>query len=178
MEPEPERIPKPIWHDEDVLAVQEQLRRVLRALRHRRHGIPPEIAGAMRIRGLGPRHVAALAVIARDEGLAVGDLAERLGLSLTAASLLASELNMATLVERVEDQADRRRTLLHVAERFRPWVRDWLDERARPFRRTLDRLSPAQRQALAEGLAALAAELEDAAPAEAHPRRRSRRRPA
>ncbi|MGZ4353890.1 MAG: MarR family winged helix-turn-helix transcriptional regulator [Gaiellaceae bacterium] len=154
-----------LWKDEDVLRLQEQLRRVLRALRHRRHGLHPAIVDAMRIRRLGPRHVAALAVVARDEGLSVGDLAERLGVSLTAASLMASELNMATLVERVEDQTDRRRTLIYVAERWRPWVRDWLDDRARPLRSALDRLEPAQRAALAAGLTALAEELEAAAPA-------------
>lgn len=154
-----------LWKDEDVLRLQEQLRRVLRALRHRRHGLHPAIVEAMRVRGLGPRHVAALAVIARDEGLSVGDLAERLGVSLTAASLMASELNMSTLVERVEDQTDRRRTLIYVAERWRPWVRDWLDDRARPLRAALDRLEPARREALAAGLTALAEELEAAAPA-------------
>jgi DNA-binding MarR family transcriptional regulator len=162
-----------LWKDEDVVRLQEQLRRVLRALRHRRHGLHPAIVDAMRICRLGPRHIAALNVVARDEGLSVGDLAERLGVSLTAASLMASGLNMATLVERVEDQTDRRRTLIYVAERWRPWVRDWLDDRARPLRAALDRLEPAQRDSLAAGLAALAEELEAAAPAT--PRRRAKK---
>lgn len=160
-------------NDEDVLRLQEQLRRVLRALRHRRHGLHPAIVDAMRNGRLGPRHVAALNVVARDEGLSVGDLAERLGVSLTAASLMTSELSTATLVERVEDPTDRRRTLIYVAERWRPWVRDWLDDRARPLRAALDRLEPAQREALAAGLAALAEELEAATPAPA--RRRARK---
>ena len=95
-----------------------------------------------------------------------------LGVSLTAASLLASELNMATLVERIEDQNDRRRTLLQIAERFRPWVRDWLDERARPLQDALARLEPAQREALTVGLRTLAEELEAAAPAGPQPRHR------
>ena len=102
-EPKPEMVPKPIWPDEDVVELQALLRRVLRALHHRRHGLPPQIAEAMRIRGLSPRHVGAFAVIARNEPLTVSELAEHLGVSLTAASLLGSELHMASLVERVED---------------------------------------------------------------------------
>lgn len=176
-EPKPEMVPRPIWPDEDVVELQALLRRVLRALRHRRHGLPPQIAEAMRIRGLSPRHVGALAVIARNEPLTVSELAEHLGVSLTAASLLGSELHMASLVERVEDEIDRRRTLLRITEPYRALAHDWLDTRARPLRNALDRLEPKQRAALVAGLAALAEELEAAAPAEppAPPRHRRRR---
>lgn len=175
-EPTPEPLPPPIRLDEDVLELQAQLRRVMRALRRRRHALPAGIAEAMRIRGLSPRHVGALAVIARNEPLTVSELADHLGVSLTAASLLASELNMATLVERIEDQGDRRRTVLQLAERFRHLAHDWLDERARPLRNALDRLEPRQRKALAAGLGALADELEAAAPAEPHAHPHGRRR--
>jgi DNA-binding MarR family transcriptional regulator len=177
-EPKPERVPKPIWPDADVVELQGLLRRILRALRHRRHELPPEIADAMRIRNLSPRHVGALAVIARTEPLTVSELAEHLGVSLTAASLLGSELHMASLVERIEDELDRRRTVLRITEPFRHSAQEWLDERARPLRNALDRLEPRQRAAFVAGLAALAEELEAAAPAEPHgpPRHRRRRR--
>jgi DNA-binding MarR family transcriptional regulator len=151
--------------DPQVEAVQQELRRVLRALRRRRR-ISPELSENFRKGRLGPRHAAALHVIAHEEGerLAVGDLAKQMGIALAAASQIASELNMADLVQRTEDQIDRRRTLVTLHEHRRHVVQDWLDERARPIAAALARLEPDDRDALVRGLAALADELEQAAP--------------
>jgi DNA-binding MarR family transcriptional regulator len=146
-----------------VQDVQRELRRVLRGLR-RRGPIFAGLAENFRKGRLGPRHALALAVVAREEPLTVGDLAKQLGLSLPNASQVASDLNMADLVQRTEDQIDRRRTIVTLHEHRRHHVRDWLDERARPIAAALDRLDPADREGLVRGLAALADELEAAAP--------------
>src|SRR3954447_19248973 len=145
----------------DVEAVQHELRRVLRGLR-RRHHVGAGIARNFRQGRLGPRHAAALAWIADNEGLTVGDLAARLGLSLPNASQVVSDLSMADLVQRTEDPLDRRRTVVTVHEHMRHHVRDWLDERAQPIAAALATLDPSDRAALVRGLAALADQFEQA----------------
>lgn len=156
----------PGWQpDPQVEDVQRELRRVLRALRRRRRS-SPSLAENFRKGRLGPRHAAALHAIAHEEGepMAVGDLAKRMGISLAAASQIASELNMADLVQRNEDQGDRRRTLVTLHEHRRHVVQDWLDERAQPIAAALERLEADDRDAFVRGLAALADELERSAP--------------
>ena len=144
--------------------VQRELRRVLRGLRRRR---PPGSPLGENIRRgrLGPRHLTALGVVAENEGLTVGELASRLGISLTAASQIASELSTAELVRREEDQDDRRRTLVRLHEQRSRHVRDWLASCARADRRGARAgLDPPDRAALVRGLAALADGFEAAAP--------------
>jgi DNA-binding MarR family transcriptional regulator len=158
--------------DEDVLAVQRELRRVLQGLR-RRPLLTPALVPRFRAARLGPRHVGALAVIARDEGLTVGGVARQLGVSLAAASQLVGELSAAGLVERREDELDRRRTLVTVHDERRSQVRDWLAVRGRPIAAALARLDDAEREAFVRGLAALAEELEAGAAARAPVGRRS-----
>jgi DNA-binding MarR family transcriptional regulator len=161
--------------DPDVERLQTALRRVMRSLRHRRHGLPATLLEQMRVGRLGPRHVAALAAVAREEGLSVGDLAQRLGLTLASASLLVGELASAGVVERREDETDRRRTLVHVAAPARPSVEQWLAQRDEPLRSTLRRLEAEDRVAFLAGLEALADELEASAPPGPPPRRLHRR---
>lgn len=146
-------------HDPEVVELQRVLRRVLRGLR-RRSRIGPDFREPFVNCGLGPRHAAALAVVGREEPLSVGELAKHMEITLTAASLIASELAGGTLVDRTEDQNDRRRTILSIAERWRPGVEDWLEARAEPLHRALTRLDEPDRAALLRGLAALADELE------------------
>jgi DNA-binding MarR family transcriptional regulator len=155
-------------HEVRVDDVQRQLRRVLRALRRRRP-VTRELSENFRKGRLGPRHAAALAVITDEEGLTVGDIARRLGVSLAAASQIASELTTADLVQRTEDQGDRRRTRVALHEHRRHVVRDWLDERAQPVAAALARLDPDERAAFVRGLTLLAEELEAAAPPRQRP---------
>jgi DNA-binding MarR family transcriptional regulator len=141
----------------DVDELRHHLGRVMRALRHRR---PPGFGRGR----LGPRHAGALTAIAAGEGMTVGDLAERLGVGLTAASQIAGELSSAGLVRRSEDPADRRRTLVHLEDDRRAELQAWLDARSRPLQDALDRLSDDERAAFLRGLRLLADELESAAP--------------
>jgi DNA-binding MarR family transcriptional regulator len=137
--------------------LRHQLHRVMRGLRGRR---PPGFGRGR----LGPRHAGALATIAASEGMTVGDLAERLGVGLTAASQIAGELSAAGLVRRSEDPADRRRTLVHLDDARRDELREWLAARSRPLEATLERLSTDERAAFLRGLRLLADELESSAP--------------
>jgi DNA-binding MarR family transcriptional regulator len=88
----------------------------------------------------------------------VGELAERLGLAPATVSLLVNELNRAGLVERREDEADRRRTLVSVPEEHRRLLSDLAEERLGVVRRTLARLAPEERDHFAAGLRILAEE--------------------
>jgi hypothetical protein len=64
--------------------------------------------------GPAPRHLITLAVLHRTGTVTVGQLADRLQLSLTTTSLMVADLARLGLVERREDPADRRRTLVSV----------------------------------------------------------------
>jgi DNA-binding MarR family transcriptional regulator len=75
------------------------------------------------------------------------------------ASLIAVELEQAGLVERRHDPADRRRTILTITEGRERAVSEGLEKRAAHLRRTLDRLTPSQREGLITGLEVLAEEI-------------------
>ena len=114
---------------------------------------------AMREHGLGARHVTALLSVALYGPMTVTQLAERQRVMVKTASLIAVELEGAGLVERREDPADRRRTIIAIAKGKERAVDEGLTKRAAPLQRTLDRLIPAQRDALIAGLEALGEEL-------------------
>jgi DNA-binding MarR family transcriptional regulator len=107
-----------------------------------------------------PRHIAALMQIVSDEGMSVSTLAERLGVSLATASQVVTDLETGGLVQRVEDPADRRRTLITVTDTHRALAQTILDTRLRPVQRALDRMKPAEQRAVVRGLELIADELE------------------
>jgi DNA-binding MarR family transcriptional regulator len=107
-----------------------------------------------------PRHIAALMQIVSDEGMSVSTLASRLGISLATASQVVTDLEDGGLVQRVEDAADRRRTLITVATNHRALAQTILDTRLRPVQRALDRMKPAEQRAVVRGLQLIAEELE------------------
>jgi DNA-binding MarR family transcriptional regulator len=106
-----------------------------------------------------PRHVAALMMVVADEGLSVSRLAARLEVSLATASQLVTDIEERGIVERFADPADRRRTLLRVADTHRELADSLLDTRLRPVQRALDRMRPAEQRALVRGLELVAEEL-------------------
>ena len=107
----------------------------------------------------GPRHIPVLLSLALDGPMSVSELAERLGVTLTTASLLGTELERSGLVVRHEDETDRRRTILSIAEDYRSVFADWTKSKSNPLRRTLDRLTPAERAAFVKAMAMLDEEL-------------------
>jgi DNA-binding MarR family transcriptional regulator len=110
--------------------------------------------------GLGPRHIPVLVALAADGQMSVGDLAHRVGLTLATVSLMVGELARVGLVDRREDERDRRRTLVSVAEQHRVPLAWLVSERTEPLRRALSRMSPEIRHAFVTGWRLLADEIE------------------
>jgi DNA-binding MarR family transcriptional regulator len=145
-----------VTNREEVAELRRSLRRVMRGLWSRRrptpelmelvHGDPP----------LGRRHVALLAHVGTEGEQTVSELAEALGLSLPAASKLTRELEEHGLVERREDPADRRRTVVALNPATVKAVRAWLERRSAPLERALAALTAEERAAFLKGLGALA----------------------
>ena len=112
---------------------------------------PMPMRDAMERASLGRRHANALLAVAAVEPISVSELAKRLGLLLSSTSTIVGELSRAGLVERAEDDEDRRRTIVRVHEDYRDAMEGWLDVAIAPFRHTLGRLSPLARAHFMEG---------------------------
>jgi DNA-binding MarR family transcriptional regulator len=107
---------------------------------------------------LGPRHVAALEQL-RGGPFTVGELASRLGLTMPTVSGVLADLDRAGFVDRHPDPADRRRTIVGIAEGRKELVSEWLDGAAGPLARVLDKLSPGEQQAFLKAMDLLETEL-------------------
>ncbi|KAA2264099.1 MarR family transcriptional regulator [Solihabitans fulvus] len=121
--------------------------------------MPEELTGIFQSHRLTARHGAVLPQLVVDAGLSVGELAERMGLSLSTTSELVGDLSRAGLVERREDPANRRRTLVSLAESQRGVVEGFVAVRAAPLIRVLADLSPRDRAGFVAGLTAWAHEV-------------------
>jgi DNA-binding MarR family transcriptional regulator len=120
--------------------------------RYQDRTIPPSLAP------LGPRHVAALEQL-RGGQLSVGELAGRLGLTLSTVSGVLADLDRAGFIERSADAADRRRTLVRIAPGERETVAAWLDGAEAPISRVLDQLEESERSAFVKAMGLLESEL-------------------
>ncbi len=116
------------------------------------------LGSVAREHGLEQRHMNALLTIALHGPMTVTQLARHHHVALKTASLVAVELERAGLVERREDPADRRRTILSIAKSKQRAVEAGLAKRSAQLKRTLVRLTPAQREGLIVGLQVLAEE--------------------
>lgn len=120
---------------------------------------PLGIGRVLQRHGLAARHTTALLTVALHGPMTVTQLAQRQRIKLKAASLTAVELEQAGLLERREDQTDRRRTIVAIPKSKERAVDQGLLNRANHLRRTLDRLTPQQRDGLITGLNTLTEEL-------------------
>src|SRR6266540_4340804 len=151
---------------DDVREVLRLLVSVITGLKRGRAEVPNTLREAFAAGGLGPRHVPVLMAVAFSDPLSVGEIAERIGLSLATTSLMVGELDRQGIVVRAEDERDRRRTIVCLHDDHRAIVDAWSEERTSPVLRALERMSPAVRKHFLEGLAVLAAESQaDAEPA-------------
>jgi DNA-binding MarR family transcriptional regulator len=160
--------------------LRRDLRRVMRGLWHRRRPTDEFLEGIPRLHRLSRRHIAVLAQIGTEGERTVGELAQELDLSLPAVSKLTTELEKLSLVHRREHTDDRRRTVVDLNALTSDQVRAWLEQRDRPFVRTLSALTPDEREAFLKGLHTLAdALMEESAdgPFRSHHRAPHRRRP-
>lgn len=112
---------------------------------------PMPMRDAMEHASLGKRHASVLLAVAAAEPIGVSELAKRLGLLLSSTSTLVGELSRAGLLERAEDDRDRRRTIVRVHEDYRNAMEGWLEVALAPVRNTLQRLSPPARAHFMEG---------------------------
>jgi DNA-binding MarR family transcriptional regulator len=112
---------------------------------------PMPMRDAMERSSLGKRHASALLAVAAAEPIGVSELSKRLGLLLSSTSTIVGELSRAGLVERAEDDQDRRRTIVRVHEDYRDAMEGWLEVAIAPFRHTLERLSPPARAHFMDG---------------------------
>jgi DNA-binding MarR family transcriptional regulator len=112
---------------------------------------PMPMRDAMERASLGKRHASALLAVAAVEPISVSELAKRIGLLLSSTSTIVGELSRAGLLERAEDEHDRRRTILRVHEDYRDAMEGWLEVALAPMRNALERLEPQARAHFMEG---------------------------
>jgi DNA-binding MarR family transcriptional regulator len=118
-----------------------------------------ELRDAFEKSELGERHVAPLVALAIGGPASVSELAERIGLTPATTSLLVGELSRAGFVQRREDDADRRRTIVSIDESIEEVVRPALGQTLAPLDRALARMSAAQRAHFMDGLRILNEEI-------------------
>src|SRR5690606_17786867 len=95
---------------------------------------------------LSPRHLSLLANLLFDGAMTVNELAERLEVAPTTASLMVGELSRKGVLARREDEADRRRRIVSIDPDMRPRIEAWLAAGAEAWRRALAPLTPEQRR--------------------------------
>lgn len=164
--------PSPTLQDTAAEAVPQLaalLNDTLRALRSLAEASPPPsvLRSAKELGSLGKRHLPALLTVTLAGSLSVSELAARIGHGLSTTSTLVGELSRAGLLDRSEDDSDRRRTIVRLDDHHREAITAWASEALAPLRRTLERLSPAARQTFIDGLRILHDEAMAAADAQA-----------
>jgi DNA-binding MarR family transcriptional regulator len=169
-----------VTKDEQLTELRRALRRVMRGMWARRRPTAELHALVEGDPPLGRRHVGLLAHVGTEGAQTVSELAQALGLSLPAASKLTGELEDHRLIERSEDPADRRRTVVSLNGATEHAVRGWLERRSKPLEQALDSLTPSERRAFLKGLRALGDALMEESgcgPLRSHHREVHRRRP-
>lgn len=143
------------------------LERAVAALTRFETAVRPAIFADLMELDLTMGQLRALVLLAKSGPLTISRFAEALGTRLPGASVFAHRLEQAGLVRRCEDEADRRRVVLQLT----PQAQD-LAGRLRGKREqvveAIARLSPADVRALAQGMDALAREMERGQPADPH----------
>lgn len=118
--------------------------------RAKRRPIPAEL----RSLALAPRHLSMLSYLLFDGPMTVNDLAARLEIAPTTASLMIGDLSTKGVLERREDPTDRRRRIVSIAARSRPAIEDWLAQGATAWQQALAPLNPDQRRLVIDTLRA------------------------
>ncbi|WP_345403686.1 MarR family transcriptional regulator [Nonomuraea salmonea] len=119
---------------------------------------PPE---ELRSLDLAPRHLSLLSMLLLDGPLTVSQLAGALGVAPTTVSLIVSELSRKGVLERREDDADRRRRIIDISQASRPAISQWLSPGARAWRRALAPLTDEQRRLFVDTLLAYESAITD-----------------
>jgi DNA-binding MarR family transcriptional regulator len=137
------------------LSVDDAIRALLLLMprmvgRAKRIGVPDEV----RSLSLAPRHLSLLSYLLFDGPMTVNELAARLEIAPTTVSLMVNNLSRKGVLERHEDDADRRRRIVSIASRKRQTIDDWLARGATAWRDALEPLTPDQRRIVVDTLRA------------------------
>ncbi|AHH15469.1 putative transcriptional regulator, MarR family [Nocardia nova SH22a] len=122
--------------------------------------MPDELAEIFQAHKLTGRHGAVLPQLVVAPALSVGELAARMGLSMSTTSEVVGDLSRAGLVHRREDPANRRRTLISLSDNHRNAIEGFVALRSAPLLRVLESLSPRDRAGFVAGLSAWAHEVQ------------------
>ncbi len=109
--------------------------------RAKRIPVPEELQSL----SLAPRHLSLLAYLLFDGPMTVNELAQRLEVAPTTVSLMVAELSRKGVLERREDDNDRRRRIVSITDAQRPSIDTWLAKGAKAWRAALAPLTPDQR---------------------------------
>jgi DNA-binding MarR family transcriptional regulator len=104
--------------------------------------------------------VKALIIVAQEECISIGTLAERIGLSRPQGSALVSHLVQRDLVSRTDDLTDRRRALVRLTAAGNALIEDLFPTGQRTLLGLATRLADSELVGLAQGLRALARALD------------------
>ncbi|GAA3217434.1 MarR family winged helix-turn-helix transcriptional regulator [Nonomuraea helvata] len=118
--------------------------------RAKRMGVPPELQSL----SLAPRHLSLLAYLLFDGPMTVNELASRLEVAPATVSLMVGELSRKEVLDRREDDADRRRTIVSIGHRHAESINEWLGYGATAWRQALEPLTPEQRRMFVDTLLA------------------------
>ncbi|SDW64584.1 DNA-binding transcriptional regulator, MarR family [Saccharopolyspora shandongensis] len=110
--------------------------------RAKRLRIPDELQSL----ALAPRHLSLLSYLLFDGPMTVNELATRLEVAPTTVSLMVGELSRKGVLERREDEADRRRRIVSITDEMLPAIDGWLARGAAAWRNALAPLTPEQRR--------------------------------
>ncbi|WP_189942418.1 MarR family winged helix-turn-helix transcriptional regulator [Streptomyces aurantiogriseus] len=108
----------------------------------------------LRTFSLAPRHLSLLAYLLFDGPMTVNELATRLQVAPTTVSLLIGDLSRKGILERREDERDRRRRIVAIAADHEPAISAWLAPGAAAWRHALAPLTPDQRRLFVDTLSA------------------------
>lgn len=139
--------------DEPGLGVDDAVRVLLLLMprmvgRAKRIRIPDEL----RSFALAPRHLSLLSYLLFDGPMTVNELAERLEVAPATVSLMVGELSRKGILQRREDDADRRRRIVSITDDHRSAIDDWLAPGATAWQNALAPLTPEQRRMFVETL--------------------------
>jgi DNA-binding MarR family transcriptional regulator len=141
--------------DGSGLGVDDTIRTLLLLMprmvgRVKRIQIPEELQSF----SLAPRHLSLLAYLLFDGPMSVNELAARLEVAPATVSLMVGELSRKGILERREDDTDRRRKIVSLADEYRPAIDGWLGRGAAAWRKALEPLTADQRQMFVDTFAA------------------------
>jgi DNA-binding MarR family transcriptional regulator len=117
--------------------------------RVKRAPIPDELKSV----AIAPRHLALFSYLQFDGPMPVNELASRLEVAPATVSLMISDLSRKGLLERREDEADRRRTIVSIAPGRRPAIEKWIVAAASAWQVALEPLTDEQRQVFVDTIA-------------------------